>query len=329
MDSLSNNRRLRGCPGPQSAGATYIDKTFNETTQNDCLLKHSQGNIHNYIVKEVIGHGAYSIVRKATYKPENLKRAVKTYAKTVLLDPKKRECAISEVRVLRRISHPNIVSLCETIETSTELHLIFEYLTGPSLSRYLKSKNSQKLPESECKAIVRQILAALGYLHSKNILHRDLKLENILFTDKNTIKIIDLGFSTDSTEPCSIFCGTPNYMAPEILNRRDSTSRTDVWALGVILYHLLTGKPPFYSPNEQELFRKIKRGHFSQPTGVSKEARAVLTRTLETAPLKRPTVQHLLRCPWLCEDSFPRPDPIPFKSDSLDLNIISELVLST
>lgn len=123
-----------------------------------------------------------------------------------------------------------------------------EYVGKTSLHSYLRSKNGRRLEESEARRVYLQICKGMSYCHSKNIVHRDLKLENILIDDDNNVKIIDFGFSISITpdKTLNIFCGTPSYMAPEIVSKRNYKGQaTDVWALGILLYALLCGHFPF------------------------------------------------------------------------------------
>ena len=118
------------------------------------------------------------------------------------------------------MEHPNVTKLYETFETAKEIYLIQEYVNGVSLYQYIKSKSAKKiLPEDQARFIFKQLCESIKYIHSRNIVHRDLKLENILIDDRNNLKLIDFGFSicVDSTQKLKIFCGTPSYMAPEIV----------------------------------------------------------------------------------------------------------------
>jgi len=128
--------------------------------------------------------------------------------------------------------------------------MVLELVKGDSLQKYLNSCEKHCLNELEAMQIFKQILSAIAYCHSKGISHRDLKLENILITDKKTIKIIDFGFSVWSKKEkkLKVFCGTPTYMAPEIISKSEYEGPpTDIWAMGIILYTLLCGVFPFNS----------------------------------------------------------------------------------
>ena len=146
----------------------------------------------------------------------------------------RKQSLLKEIRILNRVDHPNIIKLHEAIDTSKYVYLSTEYVAGPSLLKYLKSKPNRMMEEEEVKRIWKQLMQAISYLHSKNITHRDVKLENILMTeDLESIKLIDFGFSTCTipSKKLKIYCGTPSYMAPQIVQRKEYLGPpTDIWA---------------------------------------------------------------------------------------------------
>lgn len=130
-----------------------------------------------------------------------------------------------------------------------------------------------RLPEEECRTIFRQVVSAVAYLHERDIVHRDLKLDNVLVdpSDGHRVKIIDFGFSIKASpeQKLSLYCGTPHYMDPDISRKKDYNGQAaDVWALGVILFILVTGKLPFFGDFEQDLFRRIQAAKYTYPKDV-------------------------------------------------------------
>ena len=294
------------------------------------------GNIDNYIMGSQIGQGAYAIVRSAIQKGMNKKIAMKTYEKSKLLDPHRKRCVKREIDVLEILDHPSIVKLYEVIDAGKQLHLAMEYIGGCSLHSYLKRRPNRKLEESEVRRIFKQILKGIEYSHSKNITHRDIKLENILLDEQNNVKIIDFGFATcfSHEKKVKLFCGTPSYMAPEIVNRIEySGPPADVWALGVLLYVLLCGTYPFKGQVDKELYKKIQYGQFTVPSSISQGARSLISRILRLNPDKRPSVTDILKDAWiLSNDSSdfnePAIDKLPKSSstgDPFDVEIIFSL----
>ena len=173
------------------------------------------------------------------------------------------------------------MTLHEVIDTRMNVNLIMELCQGKSLYHYIKKKQGQKLDEFECRTIFKQLVEAVAYLHQLNICHRDLKLDNVLIDDQKNVKLIDFGFSVvcGSDQRLGLFCGTPHYMDPDIARKREYLGQpADVWALGVVLFILLTGKLPFFGEFEGDLFRKIQKAKYEFPKGTSNESKNVIKR---------------------------------------------------
>jgi MAP/microtubule affinity-regulating kinase len=216
-------------------------------------------------------------VKSGIYNGNRDKVAIKIYEKVKLNDPMRRKNVEREVQILKKLDHPNIIKLIRTIETPTQvliyicydqLNLIMEYGGGVSLKEYVKAKGG-KLPDADVKDIMRQLLSAIAFMHQNGIVHRDIKLDNILLDEAKRVKLIDFGFSIlyDNAR-ITIFCGTPSYMAPEIIQKAPNyTTGVDVWAAGVIMYYLIAGVLPFRGKNEKELFKKITSGVYEKQGG--------------------------------------------------------------
>lgn len=262
----------------------------------------SAGSIEEYTVGRQLGQGAYATVKYAIHKQTSRKVAVKTYDKIKLLDPSRKKSVHREIQILGKLEHPNIVKLFETIDAPRQLHLVLEYLAGGSLHYYLKRSPNRHFTESESKRLFRQILSAMEYCHSMNVTHRDLKLENILLDDRRNIKLIDFGFATcfPNDRKAKIFCGTPSYMSPEIVARKDYYGPpADIWALGVLLFVMMSGSYPFKGRDDKDLYRKIIRGQFEIPQVITAAPRALIHRMMSVDPSRRPSVKELLSDAWL------------------------------
>lgn len=204
--------------------------------------------MNNYRLDKVLGQGSYAVVKLAEDKNSSQQVAIKIYEKYKLSDPRKMKNVRREISILQIMDHPNIIKLHQTIESSRQINLVMEYIGKTSLHAYLKAKVGKKLEETEAKRVFRQIVKGISYCHAKNIVHRDLKLENILIDESGLVKLIDFGFSIciPKDKLLNIFCGTPSYMAPEIVSKKDYKGiHTDIWALGILLFTLLCGHFPF------------------------------------------------------------------------------------
>lgn len=280
------------------------------------------GKIENYVLGRALGQGAYASVRLATNKQTKQKVAIKIYEKHKLCDIRKKTGVKREIYILKKLNHPYTIKLLETIDDNKQVSLVTEYVGGSSLHWYLRRKIERKIPEQEAKRLFMQILAGVHYVHSLNIAHRDIKLENILLDADQNVKIIDFGFSTCSPKEkrVKLFCGTPSYMSPEIVNNQEySGQAADVWALGVLLFAMLCGSFPFTGVNDRDLFRKISRGNFSFPTHVGQAARDMIKKMIQINPLNRPNCSDLLNDPWFKDMSS-----LPQLND-IDPTILSKL----
>ena len=206
----------------------------------------------------------------------------------------------SEIKIMEDVSHPRIARLYEAVETPKRVHLIMECLEGGNLCSYVKSK--RRLSEEESKKIFFQLVQAVDHLHQQCIIHRDIKLENVLFDTNKDIKLIDFGFSTVSPDgkKLRVFCGTPSYMAPEIVRRTEYAGKpVDMWGLGILLYALLCGCFPFRAKSYPDLYRRIARGSFTIPDELSSPVRDLIRQLLTVDPLCRITSSNVLKHPWL------------------------------
>ncbi|OMJ78931.1 hypothetical protein SteCoe_21151 [Stentor coeruleus] len=283
-----------------------------EIEDYDFIQKGLLGKYTNKFKKisiQILGQGIFSIVRKAI--------CLKTGAIVVIKSYDKAKCKIhaqhinisQEIEIMQKISHKNIVRFIDSFETEKDMHIIIEYISGISLYSFLKKHVGTRLPEKEAKDIFEQIFSAVEYLHDKNISHGDLKLENILITSSNIVKIIDFGFSSYNDTKKSVFCGTSSYLSPEIVQMTEYfPGPSDIWALGVIFFTLLTGTYPFKASSDAELYKKILKAHIKVPEFMSNEASHLLYRMLRSEPKSRPSIKSLIKDPWFFSDSFNEKD---------------------
>jgi serine/threonine protein kinase len=257
-----------------------------------------RGRSDMYHFGKVLGTGSFGVVRLVHHKLSGTKTAVKTYDKRKIKDSAQLKRVQQEIRLMARANHPNIVRLFETLESQHRVHLVMEYVAGGNLCQYVKLK--KKLTEMEARSIFQQLSHASAYLHSINVSHRDIKLENILYGADKIAKLTDFGFSVYTKDHrLKVFCGTPSYMAPEIVMRREYYGfPVDVWSLGVLLYAMLCGCFPFTANSYPNLYKKIARGQFTMPKPLSQSVRDLLRRMLCVNPPKRATMNQVRRHQW-------------------------------
>ena len=175
---------------------------------------------------------------------------------------------VDEIYVLRTVDHPGIMRIFEYFADAKHFFVISELYRGGELYQCIRDK--EKIEEKTAKAIMKELLIVVRYLHSKKIVHRDIKPENIMFEDKHfkcdSLKLVDFGFARylkDEEEylPVNIKYGTPYYIAPEILNKKNYNSKCDIWSCGIVLYCMLAGRPPYNGNSDAEIMCKIKLGN--------------------------------------------------------------------
>jgi len=215
-----------------------------------------------YDMKDILGTGAFSQVRLAESKEGGNMYAIKIIDKKALKG--KEDSLENEIRVLKRLKHPNIVALLEVFEDKTKVFLVMELVTGGELFDRIVEKGSYS--EKDAADLIRQVLSAVSYMHEEGVVHRDLKPENLLYYSPepdSKIMISDFGLSKmEESGVMATACGTPGYVAPEVLAQKPYGKAVDVWSIGVISYILLCGYPPFYDENDANLFAQILKGEF-------------------------------------------------------------------
>lgn len=205
---------------------------------------------------------------------------------------------MSEIKIHRSLNHPNVVGFEHFFEDYENVYILLEMCSNQTMNELIRRR--KRLTELEVQCYMIQILSALKYLHKHRVIHRDLKLGNLFISDKMEIKLGDFGLATKleyDGERKRTICGTPNYIAPEILEgKRGHSYEVDVWSLGVIMYTLLIGKPPFETNDVKTTYRRIKMNAYSFPEHViiSTQAKDLITRILNNDPAKRPTLDEIL-----------------------------------
>uniref|UniRef100_A0A672QZW0 Calcium/calmodulin-dependent protein kinase type 1D-like n=1 Tax=Sinocyclocheilus grahami TaxID=75366 RepID=A0A672QZW0_SINGR len=275
----------------------------------DCSWKKQVADIKEmFVFKEVLGTGAFSEVVLAEERSTGKMFAVKCIPKKAL---KGKESSIeNEIAVLRKIKHENIVALEDIYESSNHLYLIMQLVSGGELFDRIVEKGFYT--EKDASTLIRQVLDAVNYLHNMGIVHRDLKPENLLYfnpQDGSKIMISDFGLSKmeGTGDVMSTACGTPGYVAPEVLAQKPYSKAVDCWSIGVIAYILLCGYPPFYDENDSKLFEQILKAdyEFDAPywDDISDSAKDFISCLMEKDPSKRYTCEQALRHPWIAGDT--------------------------
>jgi len=212
----------------------------------------SIGPMKHYLVPVcTIGTGTFGRVELTRHRISGQYYALKAMYIPQIVERRQVDHVHHEKRVLQRLSHPFIVELFDTAKDSRNLYMILEFLAGGELFSYLRI--SRCFPSGMVKFYAAEIILALSYLHSLKIAYRDLKPENLLLTHDGHIKLTDFGFAKEIHNKSYTVCGTPDYLAPEIIARRGHNQSVDWWSLGILIYELMTGKPPFRGRSMAEI----------------------------------------------------------------------------
>ena len=258
-----------------------------------------------YKFGRLIGRGAFGKVNLGLHILSGRIVAIKSFNKSKLeTTSKARDKIYHEVNIMRNLKHNLIIRIFETIETPQYILIIMENISGGDLLSFVKKRT--KLSEKTAKFIFRQLITALKHIHAHNIVHRDIKLDNILIDLNNNIKLCDFGVSKQIHKGMLLKdkCGTPAYIAPEILSNDNGYEGppVDMWSSGVVLYAMLSGTVPFKPANLKELNKIMMKGEYPPIQDISKEATHLISGLLELDPKRRFTIDKVMNHPWLVSE---------------------------
>jgi serine/threonine protein kinase len=215
--------------------------------------------------------------------------ALKVLRKDNIIRRNQVEHTKTERNVLGYVKHPFIVGMNMAFQSKDKLYFVLDYCAGGELFFHLGKLG--KFPEPRARFYAAEIFLAISYVHTLDIIYRDLKPENVLLDARGHIRLTDFGLSKEgissSSSGANSFCGTPEYLAPEILNRQGHGRAVDWWSLGALLYEMLTGLPPFYCQDRERLFEKIRKSELPYPASLSRPAKSVLQALLTKDPTRR------------------------------------------
>lgn len=251
--------------------------------------------------KKILDVGTYGEVQLMQNMSNNKLYAMKVIRKSLVNEVIPLKVLFREIIIHKTLVHPNIVRLVDHFEDTTRIYIVLEFVEKGSLFDLIRRKI--KLSETEACEILIQTCTGLNYLHEKEIIHRDIKPENILISKEDVIKICDFGWSAQGNDKKLTFCGTLDYMSPEMINAEPHTTKLDVWSLGILLYEMLHGTPPYRGKNPKDQLRLISSGNFAIGNHVSKSAAALIRNILQIRPESRPSVKDVLKSQWVQEYS--------------------------
>jgi len=282
-------------PGSENAETTTI-------IEERITRSNGETQIRKYAKGRLLGKGGFAKCFEVTNIENKRILAAKIIEKASLKKSRARQKLISEIKIHKSMHHPNVVNFEHVFEDQDNVYILLEICTNQTLNELLKRR--KRLTELEVQCYLVQLVNCLKHLHSNRIIHRDLKLGNVFLNEKMEIKVGDFGLACKlefDGERRRTVCGTPNYIAPEILENKDGHSyEVDVWSVGVIIYTMLVGKPPFETPDVKTTYQKIKANSYSFPDHVplSDPAKNLIRQILLRDPTKRLTLDEILAHPF-------------------------------
>ena len=248
----------------------------------------------SYKIIGILGKGAFGIVKLGIHLPTNEKVAIKIISKT---NEKHNILTETEISILKSINHQNIIKVYDVIETKEYYYIIFEYISGGELQKYIQIQG--RLNQNTIMKIFYQLILGISYLHNNNIIHRDLKPENILLTKNEEIKIIDFGLAIKLNNNNTLLksqCGSINYCSPEIIKGEEYNGKlADIWSIGIILYYMNCGDLPFIGKNNKEIQKNIINCKIEYPSNIPFIIKDLLSKILVINPNNRISIKDIMK----------------------------------
>ncbi|KAJ6816320.1 CBL-interacting protein kinase 2-like [Iris pallida] len=257
--------------------------------------------MQRYELGRLLGQGTFAKVYHARNLKSSQSFAIKVIDKEKVLKVGLIDQIKREISVMRLVRHPHVVQLCEVMASKTKIYFVLEYIMGGELFNKVAKG---KLKEEDARKYFQQLISAVDFCHSRGVYHRDLKPENLLLDDNEDLKVSDFGLSAlaESKRQDGLLhttCGTPAYVAPEVINRKGyDGAKADIWSCGVILFVLMAGYLPFQDANLMEMYKKIGKAEFKCPNWFPSDVRRLLSRILDPNPATRISIAKIMENPW-------------------------------
>lgn len=242
-------------------------------------------SLHELEFLETLGTGTFGRVRLVQHKGDGQFMALKVLKKHEIVRLKQVDHILAEKEILASIHHPFIVNLFASFKDADTLYMLMEFVSGGEIFSHLR--RAGRFPNEATQFYIGSIVLALQYIHSRDIVYRDLKPENLLLDDKGYLKITDFGFAKRVVDRTWTLCGTPEYLAPEIIQSKGHGKGVDWWSLGVLVYEMLSGYPPFYDENPFGIYQKILGGKIEFPRHFDATAKDIVKKLLTADRTKR------------------------------------------
>ncbi|XP_066151557.1 aurora kinase C-like [Euwallacea fornicatus] len=258
--------------------------------------------LNDFDIGKPLGKGKFGNVYLARERKSKFIVALKVLFKSAIKECNNEHQVRREVEIQSHLRHPNILRMYGYFHDETRVYLILEYAPKGAVYVALMKLPEKRFPEEVCANYIAQIADALRYCHKRKVIHRDIKPENLLFGAKGEIKIADFGWSVHApSSRRTTLCGTLDYLPPEMITGKAHDEKVDLWALGVLCYEFLTGKPPFEAKEYSETYKKISKAIFTFQPHISEGARDLIKKLLVVQPEYRLSLEGVLSHPWVLQ----------------------------
>lgn len=300
---VSETRDMRPMAFAPDAAIAKDDMTFGRKKSSRPASPGPQATLDEFEVLDddagrSLGKGSFGVVRRIRRKGTREVFALKTMQKLEVIEGDLIDQVEREIQVQRTLKHENVLRLYRHFEDAESVYLLLEYCAKGELYQLLRTRRGRRFPEDVAQHYFVQTARGLQYLHSQNVVHRDLKPENLLVNDEDILKIADFGWCAVSDKIRTTFCGTLDYLAPEMVQGHGHNHTLDLWSLGVLLYEMVVGRPPFQSTDHAQLIAKILDPDLKYPAFVSPAVVNLVNLLLQKDPQERLPLDQALRHPF-------------------------------
>ena len=280
----------------------YLSPTVELGLERECIESDFE-----LIGNKPIGNGAFGKVWKVIHINTKKEYCIKTINKRDIIEQKLIKQLNKEISIMYEINHPHSIKLINHFEDENTIYMIMEYASNGNLFSYMK-KN--KLNNETIIQFLRETISIIKYLHSLNIIHRDIKPENLLLDNNFRIKLCDYGWAThyNNNEHINTFCGTPEYVAPEIIKKEFYDEKIDIWSIGVLLFEMICNYSPFSDKNNNERFKNIIKGKINWPKNINFKAKKLIEKILKINPNERLSLNDILNDDFVIEYKEIKPE---------------------
>ncbi len=303
LSNMNDSAHSRSCHSVGSASKNNITvNNSNSSASKEKASSQTQGKgqftLADFDIGKKLGSGKFGNVYLAREKKSKLICAIKVLKKSQLIKSGVEHQLRREIEIQSHLRHPGVLRMFGYFHDKEKVYLILEYAAKGELYNILTQK--EKFDDREAAGYIRQMTKTLIHCHKKHVIHRDIKPENILMSHNGTLKLSDFGWSVHApSSRRETFCGTLDYLPPEMIAREPHNEMVDVWALGVLTYEFICGEPPFQAETNKETYKRILNIDIHYPSHVTPDARDFISRLLKRKPEERMLLTDALDHPWL------------------------------